>query len=329
VNAQLREQAEAAIKDKIATMSIEEVLTDKEPIIEELTTRLKAVSEGRVNGGEAGQGDGGLGIKIVTVQIKEAVVSSQRLWENLQAPFRNEKEQSARLSYLEMQEQIRERELESRRLAETSEAETAARIELAKQTSETDAHQARLNAENQRYQLQVSTQLAKIDEEARLNAARLEADRVVYQQRMAMRQLEAELAQLNQQIADELEIAKQSAELERRQEAERIELELQQAANGVRLALLEREAEIERLHQDIRNQVSEGDLTARMIQQLPELASHLPQPDEMHVLQTGGAGAYDPLVAFMMNMRALAGSMGLSINGVTKEENGTTTTTSS
>ena len=38
VNAQLREQAEAAIKDKIATMSVEEVLTDKEPIIEELTS---------------------------------------------------------------------------------------------------------------------------------------------------------------------------------------------------------------------------------------------------------------------------------------------------
>src|SRR5438105_5451240 len=47
VNAQLREQAEAAIKDKIATMSVEEVLTDKEPIIEELTSRLKTVSEGR------------------------------------------------------------------------------------------------------------------------------------------------------------------------------------------------------------------------------------------------------------------------------------------
>ena len=138
-----------------------------------------------------------------------------------------------------------------------------------------------------------------------------------------MRQIEAVLALLSQQIADQLEIAKQAADLERRQEAERIELELQQAANNVRLALLEREAAIERLRQDIRNQVNEGDLNARLIEQLPTLASHLPQPDEMHVLQTGGAGAYDPLVAFMMNMRALAGSMGLSINGASKDENGT------
>ena len=37
VNLQLREQAEAAIKDKVATMSVHEVLSDRQPIIEELT----------------------------------------------------------------------------------------------------------------------------------------------------------------------------------------------------------------------------------------------------------------------------------------------------
>jgi regulator of protease activity HflC (stomatin/prohibitin superfamily) len=70
VNVQLREQAEAAIKDKVATMGIDEVLSDKQPIIEELTARLRSVAEG------AGKSDTGLGLRIVTVQIKEAVVSS-------------------------------------------------------------------------------------------------------------------------------------------------------------------------------------------------------------------------------------------------------------
>src|SRR5260370_897795 len=116
VNAQLREQAEAAIKDKIATMSVEEVLTDKQPVIEELTTRLKVVAEGRQ--GAESDADG-LGIKIVTVQIKEAYVSSQALWENLQAPFRYEKEQAARISYMLMQDEIRKKELDNRRFAET------------------------------------------------------------------------------------------------------------------------------------------------------------------------------------------------------------------
>ncbi len=66
VNIQLREQAEAAIKDKVATMSIDDILTDKQPIIEELTYRLRIVAEGSRESGEPS----GLGLKIVTVQIK-------------------------------------------------------------------------------------------------------------------------------------------------------------------------------------------------------------------------------------------------------------------
>ena len=46
VNVQLREQAEAAIKDKVATIGIDDVLSDKQPIIEELTARLRSVAEG-------------------------------------------------------------------------------------------------------------------------------------------------------------------------------------------------------------------------------------------------------------------------------------------
>ena len=83
VNLQLKEQAEAAIKDKVATMGVDEVLSDKQPIIEELTARLR----GRRRGRRAAP-TRGLGLRIVTVQIKEAVVSSPRLWENLQKPFR-------------------------------------------------------------------------------------------------------------------------------------------------------------------------------------------------------------------------------------------------
>ncbi|RME51042.1 MAG: hypothetical protein D6795_08960, partial [Deltaproteobacteria bacterium] len=138
VNAQLREQAEAAIKDKVATMSVEEVLTDKAPIIAELTARMKAVAEGRRQEGEAGEGEG-LGLRIVTVQIKEAFVSSQSLWENLQAPFRHQQEQKARLSRLAVEEKIRTIEREQRLEDAAREAETAARIEQIQAERETEA----------------------------------------------------------------------------------------------------------------------------------------------------------------------------------------------
>src|SRR5205807_6330596 len=121
----LREQAEAAIKDKVATMGIDEVLSDKQPIIAELTHRLRQVAEGSRQDQEAG-----LGLKIVTVQIKEAVVSSTRLWENLQKPFRAERERLARLAELDAQRQIAARELENRQAAETAELEYQRRLSL-------------------------------------------------------------------------------------------------------------------------------------------------------------------------------------------------------
>ncbi|MBN1430001.1 MAG: hypothetical protein JXB07_16650 [Anaerolineae bacterium] len=299
VNAQLREQAEAAIKDKIATMSVEEVLTDKAPIIEELTARLKAVAEGRTeNQSDANEG---LGIKIVTVQLKEAMVSSQRLWENLQAPFRHEKELAARMSYLGMQQQIQKRELDARQFAETSEAETSTAIELAKQAQETEAHQARLRAEGQRYQMEVEATLAKLEEDTRLNDAQLTAQQAAYERQTKLQSLDADLSILGQQLADALEDAKQNASLER-----------EEAAHRVRRTILESEVEVDRLRQEIRNLANNQDLAARLIEQLPALASSLPQIDELRVLQTGKDGGFDALAGFLLNIRELARSMGLT-----------------
>src|SRR3954469_3483338 len=122
VNVQLREQAEAAIKDKVATMGIDEVLSDKQPIIEELTSRLRHVAEG------AGGTDKGLGLRIVTVQIKEAVVSSTRVWENLQKPFRAERERIARMAELDAQQQIARQELTNRQATETAQLEYDRRL---------------------------------------------------------------------------------------------------------------------------------------------------------------------------------------------------------
>ncbi|MFI7671037.1 SPFH domain-containing protein [Nocardia sp. NPDC049526] len=118
VNIQLREQAEAAIKDKVSTMGVRDVLSDKQPIIEELTARLRAVAEGSADRNAEAGSDRGLGLRIVTVQIKEAVVSSSTLWENLQKPYRSEQNQIARLAELAAQEVLSARGTEANRVAE-------------------------------------------------------------------------------------------------------------------------------------------------------------------------------------------------------------------
>jgi hypothetical protein len=196
VNAQLREQAEAAIKDKIATMSVEEVLTDKEPIIEELTTRLKQVAESQNQG--KGEAEQGLGIKIATVQIREAIVSSATLWQDLQSPYRHEQKKRADISYLEMQNQVRAKELESLREQQISEAETNYEIELIKQKKQTETEELRFKEEAVRFakeqtsvqekiQLQEQTDLFERDSQARLEAKENEIN------------LKKQLDQLNQE----------------------------------------------------------------------------------------------------------------------------------
>lgn len=373
VNAQLREQAEAAIKDKIATMSIEDVLTDKEPIIEELTTRLKQVAEGR-----GGSGDEGLGIKIVTVQLKEAVVSSQRLWEHLQTPFRIDKEKAARLSQLEAQEEIRQRELGVRQATETSEAETNTAIEQIKQTKQTEAAQIRLTEEAARYtreqealrakiQLEEQTTLTQresaarlaaqqaraeqervlaearleqerdleqarlraeaaarqkvveveqtlqiIAEEARLETERLQAELVSLQRKTDLKQAQSAYDLLAQQRSDELKASAANATLARTKAEAVTRAEIEQIANEVKLLVLQRQAEIARLQQEIRNAISDGDLARRLIEQLPQVAEHMPDVDELRVVQTGD---YNSLASFLAQVRQIAGSLGVSLNG--------------
>ena len=237
VNAQLREQAEAAIKDKISTMTVEEVLTDKAPVIEELTRRLIEVSEGRLQRDD-GTGDAeGLGISIVTVQIKEAFVSSTQLWENLQAPFRHEQQKSARLSYLEMQEEIRTRELDTRRTREISEAETRVEIERIKQTRETEEQETRLEEEEKRFAREQTTARQKIQLEEETTLAEEESARRLEQER-ARQEQEVYLQRMQREQEQSLEKSRREAETSAKQTALKIEGEIREMEEKARLEAL-------------------------------------------------------------------------------------------
>lgn len=175
VNLQLKEQAEAAIKDKVATMGVHEVLSDKQPIIEELTARLRDVAEG------------GLGLRIVTVQIKEAIVSSTRLWENLQKPFRAEQNQLARLAELAADEIIAQREAVNDRAA-------------AAQRDETQRHAIQLEQERHEQEVQIGRLRAALALEALQAELSAEKTRADHGHGLAL--LEIERSRLRQEIAN-------------------------------------------------------------------------------------------------------------------------------
>lgn len=274
VNLQLREQAEAAIKDKVATMSVHEVLSDRQPIIEELTARLRGVAEGAgqaEGGGEGGQADGGLGLRIVTVQIKEAVVSSKTLWENLQKPFRSEQGRLAALAELAADSVITDsrmaegRKQETRRLSDERELSELRALNGAREFDRDTAEQARRDEHTQN----VARKAADEAHRTRLHTLALERDRHEQESVMARLRLEEE------------------------QELSRLRLEAELAATRARHAADHdrqlMELERERVRAEIANARTAAALQAELIDRLPEIVEKLPAPEEYKAVTLGGA----------------------------------------
>ncbi|SEF87663.1 SPFH domain / Band 7 family protein [Thermomonospora echinospora] len=265
VNLQLREQAEAAIKDKVATMSVHDVLSDKQPIIEELTARLRAVAEGQNNS------DQGLGLRIVTVQIKEAVVSSSRLWENLQKPFRSEQGKLARLAELQAEEVISEREMSAERLRETRRIEHARELEMLR---------ARNDAE--RFDTESAERLRRTHREHddRRQVEDLELETAIHSLELVRRR------QAEQTETDRLRI-EQEQRLKRLEQDGELALEASRAEAAHQRALLELEAT--RLRAAIDNERTPAAIQADLVSALPEIVQRLPRPNEMRNVTIGGA----------------------------------------
>jgi len=289
VNLQLKEQAEAAIKDKVSTMGVADVLSDKQPIIEELTARLRGVAEG------TGNADQGLGLRIVTVQIKEAVVSSSRLWENLQKPYRSEQGRIARLAELAAEEAVAERELTAGRQRETQ------RIESERELADLRARNAALEFDREAAEALRRSQREQAD-------ARALADLQDATNRHALaleRELAAEEAEIGRlRIERETELTRLTAEAE-------LALAAARARGAHEQALLELERA--RVRAGLDNEQSAEALQAKLIDRLPAIVEKLPKPAELRSVNIGGndgttvAGLVAELTAVVGALRRVGG----------------------
>ena len=276
VNLQLKEQAEAAIKDKVATMSIDSVLDDKQPIIEELTERLRSVAEG------AGGTDKGLGLRIVTVQVKEAVVSSSELWEALQKPFRAERARIARLAEIDSQEVVTQRELEQSQKSE------AARVATERELSTLRAQAAAETFD--REQLEKARRVKTEQENARALAAETTTTH-----------LKNLTLEKQRHAADvEFQMAKSDAALaaEKKTLEAKLAMELTKAQSALERARLEAEAAA--ASQAVENALTPAGLQARVLESMPALLEKLPKPNEVRSVTIGSGDAVPSAVAQVM-----------------------------
>jgi hypothetical protein len=285
VNVQLREQAEAAIKDKVATMPIDEILSDKQPIIEELTTRLRAVAEGSRDSASYT----GLGLKIVTVQIKEAVVSSTRLWENLQKPFRAERERLARLAELDAQQHIARQELADEQARETAALENQRQLAQLRAAQEREVYDRDQAERARRHEVEQLAEQQAVAQRTRTEKARKDAELelTLYQYELENRRLAQELAAVQRQ----LELERARGDLERLRTA--TSLELQNQTHEAQTNRAERDVAVFKLRRAAENDLTEQHVRSQLIERLPEIAAALPQPQELRSIsigEHGGAG---------------------------------------
>ncbi|MCG3193206.1 MAG: hypothetical protein DIJKHBIC_02456 [Thermoanaerobaculia bacterium] len=301
VNVQLREQAEAAIKDKVATMSIDDVLSDKQPIIEELTHRLRSVAEGKGGGGGAGSG---LGLKIVTVQIKEAVVSSTRLWEHLQAPFRAEREQSAKLAQLGAERTIAERTLQNKKEHDASILATDAEIALLAAQKDREKYDREQSERVRRQKLEQEAKRRAAVEENATKEAIEEGDLALLlagierERRRLVSELEALETRRTHQAAEALALRESTASA---LEIEGLRKDEEVRQKNLGLDLLTRQQAIE-------NSVSETRLQSLLIQHMKGIAEALPSPQQQQVVTIGSGaegGALAPLLSLIAGASAL------------------------
>lgn len=299
VNVQLREQAEAAIKDKVSTMGVDEVLSDKQPIIEELTHRLRQVAEGNR------ESNSGLGLKIVTVQIKEAVVSSTRVWESLQKPFRAEREKIARLAELTAQQEIAGRELQSRQAGETSEIQSAKELAQLRAAQEQERYDLEQAEKARRHQVEQDAEQRAIAERNKTDMTRKQADLdlALTDFDLLGRRLEKEIAAVqNQGKVDAVQAERDRA----RVAAETATEELRFKAQTLRE---EREIQLFKERRSVENDLTESHVRAQLIARLPEIAQVLPQPAELrsvNISSNGNGGSAADLIGLLSGLFSVA-----------------------
>lgn len=326
VNVQLREQAEAAIKDKVATMSIKDVLSDKQPIIQELTARLRQVGEGQ------GDSDKGLGLRIVTVQIKEAVVSSARLWENLQKPFRADSARIARLAELQAESVVKGQELEHEKRQVTAELENQSELNALRADKEAQTFDREQIEKVRRHHKEQETLREILIAQNITEKQQQQAHREVEESSLAQQILltKARLDTQHQEFLAEAalklsQIAKNVETAQARAALDRLQLEIETAQNTLKLEgeltcqRLQQQAELNRqeaalkitnhqtemelgfaaTRQQIHNDTTPSHLQALLVERLPEIMAKMPQPQELRTISINGADSQNSLPALI------------------------------
>jgi regulator of protease activity HflC (stomatin/prohibitin superfamily) len=322
ISVTLEQIVEAVIRTAVANMTLEQILRERSIIIESIMSEVTPIVES-------------WGVSIETVEVRDVTVVNQELFNDLQAPFENEKRRSAREISIST-----ERDVQEMAIARDLKIAKAA----AKATNETRAFEAEQDQIAKVRELERDK--AVVDQQRILDLTEQEKKRVVevaiqnreQQVGEAIRVKELEFMKI--EMAKQVELADkeqeqktidaQTALIQREKDAEAeakqirivaqaIKDKMMAEAEGTKAILL---AEAEGLKEKVnaQNQINEAVLMQRLIDQLPVIASSMKVGD-INWMNLGGNGSAEesPLGIIpknMMQVLAIGKQFGLDINGM-------------
>jgi flotillin len=310
-NAHLREIAESVVRHSVANMTIEETLRKRETMIVGLKGQLSEVVEA-------------WGISIEAIEIRDVYISSETLFENMQAPFRQEVRLEAETVTLATDEKIANEKLrseeaiavqraESRTRSEIFESEKALEAQQNKIAHETQAHAAEQNARQQRMekerQVEIATIRSDVDVTREREQAAVQAERLVHERRQ----------QAIEWAADEGK-AKTEAERERVQIETATALEKRKAEHELAQQMALDEVAVLESRIAAKSQMSDTELREQWVAALPAIVREM-HPE--HWTTISGDVPYATLESVVVRMLSAARVLGIQLpQGKDGEEGG-------
>lgn len=202
------EQLELILKDMfvgaarrlVAGMTVDACLRQrKEAIAEELLREIRPVVSGR--GRSDDSTTEGWGVVLDTIEIQDVRILSEKVFADLQAPFRAELELRARTAQV-----ARDREVHLRE-GEAEQVRLEADVELHRRRAATELERLQREHEAARWTATQQAELERFQTEARLARAALEAETesTLHARRLEQQRLDGELRQAQARQARELE----------------------------------------------------------------------------------------------------------------------------
>ena len=237
----LRDMFIGAARRLVANMTVEQCLTRrKESIAVELMREIQPVVSGLGRSDDAT--DQGWGIIIDTIEIQDVRILSEKVFGDMQAPYRAALELAARKSLVERDQEVHLREVEAKEKMLTVDQE------LARQRSEA-AERARLE------ELARLERVKQVELEGQSRTAERQLETDLANRQRAGQLADAEHALKERQVQQEAQLAQQQAqhdaELARHQAEARIALEQRDAEAAV--SMTQQKLEVERLQGELKN----------------------------------------------------------------------------